>query len=62
MEETRESIHRLQALMTSMQLDLAKALIGNKSAAQRARVTSVIINKEFLRFRKISSESMGLGK
>lgn len=62
MENTRKSIHNLQSLMTAMQEDLAKALLGNKASAQRARVKSIIINKEFLKFRKLSISSMGVEK
>jgi hypothetical protein len=59
MKETKELILKLQALMSSMQEDLSKALLGNCRAAQRARAISVKIGKESLKFRRVSMKTMG---
>ncbi len=59
MKETKESIYKLQALMSLMQVDIAKALKGNIRAAQRSRTVSIILGKELLKFRKLSIISHG---
>ena len=62
MQQTKEAIDRLRALMLSLAEDLGKSYAGNRAASRRARVATVILEKEFKKFRKVSADEMPITK
>jgi len=58
MKQTREAIDRVRALMLSLAEDLGKSYAGNRAASRRARVATVILEKEFKKFRKVSADEI----
>lgn len=57
-----DSIAELQHLLASITCDLEKVKKGNKTAAQRVRTSTILLEKVALQFRKESMTSVKTGK
>ena len=54
MKTMEDAVSGINAIIATMQDDMAKAVAGNKTAAQRSRKTSLELEKRLKEWRKIS--------
>jgi len=58
--KTKELTSELLDDMASMSDDMVRTISGSKLACQRVRVASILLEKKFAHFRKISAVEMNL--